>query len=767
MFKRKKRLLALGNKEGSILLTVMVIMTFATILAVGAMSFVQQASRKTFKNVNSQQAYYTASGCLETFVETIMSDENQWATFEQIATGTESTEVNLGVMGKCTIRIDKPATGMIKLTATATTNGSTERVVCHLKANTIPGDAKFDNAIELSGGSGAGYNNINIIGDMAGTNDTNSDPVVYRLRNSPTIYGNYFQYGSIESNNQLKFVESVSGKGVSLTATKFVYFSQNQTSISSQVRKENNSVSNFVNAGNAFVFNGNSSQSEPALGSNSELDLSTGIRPKDVDLFANGVVFGLKNPTNASDPVKVLSTELTALMTEQGDAKPNGGGNDYWQYGNIYCYSEGGTINGDMVADSDKKINITGDVLVEGDLYLTNVSEFNITGNLYVNGTIHWPSNASKLNIKGGGKLYNRLEFNKAAKENPLITYEDLSQSEFLALKTNPRAVRPTLTYDGTKFVYSPEDLLISTDASVSTISTDYLLQVTTAELGTNTTFDDNKANPKSYLDKDTNETINFDLIINSSCYIKKEDLNGINNILINVTETSGDIVLVFESGCALYGKNILVKNETKDLEIVDNKKPSYCYITIDTYQTGATGTVLDADGNIIDRPTGFKTNGYMMIDNLSIVDYDTWNNCLSYITIDGKSGGNKTLNTTNIAIADSYCPDLGFIIMLLTEETHIQSGNQNLIEATIFANRASMHLQNGRSISTCLSADAPKAITTSVIGSVIVEKLTTGEAQYINYCKPSSKSNLANLGGGGALKIKGYEISKYTNSMK
>lgn len=762
-----------SNEDGSVLLAVLTIMTFAALLTATAFSFVRQASNQSFSNVNEKQAYYTASTCLETFVDSILTPGNPyWDDFMEVAeSGGTSLPIDIEGMGTCAISVEKPSgMGYIKVVATAEVNGKKDSVACYLKANTIPKTADFSNAIELTGSGSAGYNNLNVIGDMAGSNNTNLD-MVYSFDNQPTIYGTFFQYGTIENHNHLYFKDSVTGEGTSLTATEYINFSRNDTTIQSNIKKENNSNSNFVNAGKVFTTNA----THTTLGADSAIDPSTGIKIADIDLFAGGVVFGLQNEASSNTAgSKLVARKYSYLSTNSGMQVNFGGGNGYVQYGNIYCYDNGSEMGGDMVVDSSSfKVDIKGDVFVEGDLYIATGAEFKVTGNLYVLGTITGtPQVSVDADRLTAGQLTGMIYCSSYGGAN-----FSLDDATFQSIKTL-RGATPTLEYEGTKYVYYPEDILLSSDANVSTISDKYKAVVTSPDTYSLSTYSGG-----------TYDGVTFDKIVTGSCYIRQSDLNsygGAMSILIRVTDASGDIVIVMEDGLNfMNGKKILVKNDTKVHETSKTMSPSFCYFTVDSYtsiakvepvyKTNPDGSyALDRNGNkqVIDSVhTGFKpSTSIQMNSEFCILDYDTWKNCNVGVSVAGKSCGTKYLNLSGVPdTTDSYDPGLGYIVYLFTEGTTVRANNQALFEGTFYARQATLDVNNGFNVNFYFgNASVDKNVTcdTFAIGSVIASTLLTRNAIYCAYCPPSSKSNLSNVGGSGAETAAGYEVLKYTKDL-
>lgn len=770
LFKRQCK-----NEDGSVLLAVLTIMTFATILASTAFSFVRTASQRSYENVNEKQAYYTASTCLETFIESVLTPNNDnWDDFVTIAeAGGTSDPIEIEGMGTCTIKVQKPSgLGYIKVMSTAEINGMEETVVCYLRAITEPTNAIFENAIELTGKLNSAYDNVHVVGDVAGSNDTNPD-MVYIFDNESVIHGKYFQYGTVQSINHIDFKESITGKGVSFTATKYICFGNNDVNISSNVKKQDNSTSNFIFAGNAFT----TMNTRTTLGKqSSSVDGETGVKSGDLDLFASGIVIDINmNSASATEFSQNVADYFRAL-NNNSDFRIFGIDQSHFvQYGNIYCFANGGVntpgrtdadLAGNMVLDDKAQVTVTGNVFVEGNLYVAPQARLTIKGNLYVKGQILGTTSNITVNadplVSESGRIYCTSYGGKT---------HDLDPAVFDSFKSG-RGATPSAEYEGTKFIYNAEDILISEDENISTISADYKALVT---------------NPDAYgIDRfsaGNYEGINFDLIITDSCYIGQYDLNNINNILVKITNK--DVLVVFEKGTRLdNGRKILVKNDTKHLEESDSLNPSFCYFTVDTYTPSAKVTPIyktDEAGNIVYDKKGRKTiigsehEGFidgatLYMDNCCIGDYDTWRNANVGYQVAGVNCGTQALNLTGAPIDGTYDPVFGYIIMLLTDGTQIKAQNACQIEATVYGREAIIEYNATPPVVRYATGNAasPNYVNhnTFSIGSLVVEKLSIGNNPYLAFCQPSSKSNLANLGGSGADKVMGYEVLKYTKDL-
>ena len=113
---------------------------------------------------------------------------------------------NTDNMGTTTINVkwDGASTNAIVVTCETTYLGQTEQVAAHIstQANTKPAD--FNNTIELTGSGNVSYDNLNVIGDMAGINNTTGK--TYTFANQTSIYGSYLMYGSLVPGTDRKSV---------------------------------------------------------------------------------------------------------------------------------------------------------------------------------------------------------------------------------------------------------------------------------------------------------------------------------------------------------------------------------------------------------------------------------------------------------------------------------------------------------------------------------------------------------------------------------
>ena len=219
--KRKQR-----NKPGVVLFTAVAVMLMLSILLTATVSFVSVNRTKTNDNYKSKQAYLTASSTLESFINQIQTDtaptndptakakqkqvmdnlkklasanSGKGTTTNVSYNGSNGKSDNIGTT-KITVAQESTSVANIVVTCETTYLGKTEKVAAHISTHSVPKPADYTNTIELVGNGGAGYDNLNVIGDMAGINNTTGK--IYRFTNNTSIYGSYLMYGSLEVSTQ-------------------------------------------------------------------------------------------------------------------------------------------------------------------------------------------------------------------------------------------------------------------------------------------------------------------------------------------------------------------------------------------------------------------------------------------------------------------------------------------------------------------------------------------------------------------------------------
>ncbi len=350
-----------ANRKGAVLVTAVAVMIMLSILLTATISFVAQNKKTTNDNYKSQQAYLTASSTLESFIAQIQTDTAptsdpagkaaQQKAIDDLkalanANSGAGTTTNVSYngntdntdnMGTTTINVkwDGASTNAIVVTCETTYLGQTEQVAAHIstQANTKPAD--FNNTIELTGSGNVSYDNLNVIGDMAGINNTTGK--TYTFANQTSIYGSYLMYGSLVPGTggakmvlKPSLVDSTKGSTITISENF-----DGVCNITSSMAK--NTGYNYINIGQKF---------------STKINSSVGGSGKEIDVYC---------------------------------CEANIGGNTYTQYGDMYVKAGTGAYVGNATFDADS-VTINGSLYVEGDLVVNK--NITVTGDVKVGGTI-------------------------------------------------------------------------------------------------------------------------------------------------------------------------------------------------------------------------------------------------------------------------------------------------------------------------------------------------------------------------------------------
>lgn len=350
-----------ANRKGAVLVTAVAVMIMLSILLTATISFVAQNKKTTNDNYKSQQAYLTASSTLESFIAQIQTDTAptsdpagkaaQQKAIDDLkalanANSGAGTTTNVSYngntdntdnMGTTTINVkwDGASTNAIVVTCETTYLGQTEQVAAHIstQANTKPAD--FNNTIELTGSGDVSYDNLNVIGDMAGINNTTGK--TYTFANQTSVYGSYLMYGSLVPGTggarmilKPSLVDSTKGSTITISENF-----NGVCNITSSMPK--NTGYNYVNIGQKFKTTKNS-------------------------------VVG-----DSANKIDVYCCE--AEITE----------NTYTHHGDMYVSTGTGVYLGDAYFSADS-VTIDGSLYVQGDLTVTK--NLKVTGEVKVGGSI-------------------------------------------------------------------------------------------------------------------------------------------------------------------------------------------------------------------------------------------------------------------------------------------------------------------------------------------------------------------------------------------
>lgn len=727
--KRKQR-----NKPGVVLFTAVAVMLMLSILLTATVSFVSVNRTKTNDNYKSKQAYLTASSTLESFINQIQTDtyptnddptakakqkqvmdnlkklasanSGKGTTTTVSYNGGDGKSDNIGTT-KITVAQEGTSVANIVVTCETTYLGKTEKVAAHISTHSVTKPAEYTNTIELVGNGGAGYDNLNVIGDMAGINNTTGK--VYRFTNNTSIYGSYLMYGSLEVSTQplimLKpsLVDEKQGSTVTISENLDV---SNEFRINSTMARADGY--NYVNIGQK-------------LSTSNHMDVgSSGF---DVDLFC---------------------------------CEANIGGNDYTQYGNFYVYKGAGAYNGDATFGAAGQ-TINGSLYVEGDLNVTK--SLKVTGSVYVTGT-----------ITGKDK----------------IVCQASNIHEGAVLSKAGRDAKPQIPVSADAYVYYPEDFFMSSDTNVTTISDQYQAFYN----GKNTkTFNTFASDPSYWNNVDytltelidltgtgakTPVTSRYKLRITSSCTwasdLSFNDFGNGSRILVDVSDTSGDIVIRLQNGLSLdssWSPTIVVRNRSTIIDATTGDRKYNCYFVSDSGSAITLNGIDSVTGK--SKHSGSSTCNYSF-SGLKIFDYDTYVRMYDADTLNNTKGNpgapqsSFVLNPTSVDVAGSYRPSNSSIIFLFAQNTTLSATNNSFFQGSFYSPEAMVNIATSglSGLNVTDSAGGKMTVQCCAVGVVIANSFGNANTAFYVYTKPSTTSVMQNAKGGKDDYAYGYELDRY-----
>ena len=435
----------------------------------------------------------------------------------------------------------------------------------------------------------------------------------------------------------------------------------------------------------------------------------------------------------------------------------NIGGNDYTQYGNFYVYKGAGAYNGDATFGAAGQ-TINGSLYVEGDLNVTN--SLKVTGSVYVTGT-----------ITGKDK----------------IVCQASNIHEGAVLSKAGRDAKPQIPVSADAYVYYPEDFFMSSDTNVTTISDQYQAFYD----GSNTkTFNTFASDPSYWNNVDytltepidltgtgakTQVTSRYKLRITSSCKWAKNDLdfntygNG-SRILVDVSDSSGDIVIMLESGLSLdssWSPTIVVRNRSTIIDATTGDRKYNCYFVSDS------GSAITLNG--IDSVTGKSQHSGSSACNysfkgLKVFDYDTYVRMFDSSVLNNTKGNpglpqsGFVLNPTSVDVAGSYRPKNSSIIFLFGENTTLNATDQSFFQGSFYSPEAMVNIATSglSGLNVTDSAGGKMTVQCCAVGVVIANSFGNANTAFYVYTKPSTTSVMQNAKGGKDDYADGYELDRY-----
>lgn len=535
------------NEKGSMLLTVVSVLSILTIFVMATLTVVAAAQRNTFNNYQEQQAYYTARSGIDSMLA-YLSDSSDavknaqvTALLAQIPNSGDSiisNTVEIDGMGTYQVTVRNNGTSL-SITSESQFGNAISSETVYLTRDTVAGIVPFSKSVEAVGGlSGAGAK-LNVLGDVMSNSIINN----YEFTNTVKVTGAIMHLGDMSFKSSgttvdlTGIIDTTDLKGKTITTGNDLKIPNDMT-ITSSMEKLNNNLGSYLNVGG-------------------ELDVVAAIT--------------IGSPPTGSPPTLIYRD----VDVYCGLAKFTG--SSYMQYGNFYTYSNivkstlltgdvsfdntDVTINGSMYVQGNlsfyngKIIKISGDLVVGGILDIQGC-KVTVGGNVIVNGLIKTPVGSGK--ITDGTGAYKDETSGTLSGSNPIPFPIPASTG------TTNRAFQPKIKDAKEIFNYT---------VTASSLIQKLQPEITNAK---NTVILRNSYNPA--------------IGIVNSCDISKlkfGNVDGItiSEIIINCSTTDIFIYMPdgFNIGDAVDGREIIINNTSDDAD------PHFVYFIGD--QEGATYT--------------------------------------------------------------------------------------------------------------------------------------------------------------------------------
>ncbi len=720
--KRKQR-----NKPGVVLFTAVAVMLMLSILLTATVSYVSVNRTKTNDNYKSKQAYLTASSTLESFINQIQTDtaptndptakaqqkkaidnlkklasanSGKGTTTNVSYNGSNGKSDNIGTT-KITVAQEGTSAKYIVVTCETTYLGKTEKVAAHISTHPVPKPAEYTNTIELVGNGNASYDNINVIGDMAGINNTTGK--VYRFINDTQIYGSYLMYGSLEVTTQPK-----------------IYL---KPSLVDETKGSTVTISENLTVSNEFKV------------------WSTMARADGYNYINIGQKISTSNHFNIGDS----GFEIDLFCSEA-----NIGGNSITQYGNFYVYKGAGAYQGNATFGADSQ-NIYGSLYVEGDLNVTKA--LNVTGSIYVTGTITGKDNITCPNIKEGVVLSKAGR--DARPQIPVSSDEYIYYPEdfFMSSNTDITTISGQYNafYDGSNtktfntFASDPSNVNYTLTEDIDLQGNNVLTPVTS----------------KYTLRIDSSCTWANDLNFNTygngpRILIDVSDTSG--DILIKLNK---DLSLGSEWSPVIVVRN----RSTIDSSTGDRKYNCYFVSDSgSSISLDGIDSVTGKSKHSGSTTTNYNFHTLRVYDYDTYVRMYSADTLKNAKGDPGTPQSSFVLNPTSVDVAGSYRPSNSGIIFLFGEGTTFQVTNNSFIQGSFYSPEAIINIatQGLGGLNVTDSAGGKMTVQCCAVGVIIANSFGNDNTAFYIYTKPSTTSVMQNAKGGKDDSAFGYTLDRY-----
>ncbi len=754
-----------SNKRGVVLYTVVIVSMIAMLLISAIIGFVKVNITETQTAFKQQQAYMTASTCLESFINEIQSVTNTASTeadaiaakedminmLNELASanagkGTESTSIKINGnefstanMGDCTLKVAKESAGSsnIVITATCEYAGVTQTVAAHITTGVGEDPVDYTNAIEITGAGSASYDNLNVIGDMSTIN--NSATAVYTMTNNSTIYGSYFLYGTLETTTQFTIdmrpsLVDAKNNG-SVTVSNSLNVNSNYATFTSIMSKTSNN--NYLNVGNALTVTGGGK-------------VSVGV-PKDTGVTDTDIA--------GHNPVDVYCGSLHI---------GSGANNQYKQYGDLYVCKSDGASSGDLILDSGCEIIINGNAYVEGKLSVNTTKITCYNGKIYCN----------DVEFLNGKTLadYPMIELSSTPQTYSTSRPTIPEKSDFYKYDAEYLLCKP-ITNNGKTFT-SLSEIYNNFYATDSSAITDTLWTIFTEQSNNGTKGNIHASGTRS---DGTDVDAIFFMNIDRSCTIDAsmitEDLGedyktAKRKILITVKDE--DIVIRLKDMTIDKTMLFVVKNDSTD------EDPHYCYFVSDSGIDGKSDLVEGTFKNT-HKPDGGETKfnkvNVSFTQSVGILDFDTYIDMFTVDEIENNASFNgfnnmdssfilnPTASTFTNDTGNTYShPNLSRINVIFTEGCTFSATNNCLFQCEFYCPDANVEIATqGQSLRTTDANGNIQSLPICNIGMVVASNFGNANTAFYVFNKPDTTGGIWSvIKDLESTEVQGFKLQRY-----
>ncbi len=344
------------NQSGSVLVTVVGILSLMLIFVSVAITIASTAHEQTTNEVFRQQAQYSAQSAVNSFVSNISVNNNITNLINSIAVGTsiESDEKYIDGMGNCRITITKNSTDIVTITAKTYYNSATAT-----SSVMILGTPSVSTSVPRFDVSITSYGNTNVSNSFFTTGGVISNQNA-SMPNSSQVTSPVYVNGDLYLSNSASISQGTNNNEFSVVATGNIGMANSISLIA------DSSVTNaYINCGGEIAVPNS---------------VTIGSPSKKINIYTNGI--SISNSVTLYSDVYVYKTA--------GATQAININNSPVIYGDVY-------IDGDL--NMTNSVKIAGNLYVSGKVTLTNTVQ--ITGSVYCNNFV-----ASTTSAIIGGNIY-------------------------------------------------------------------------------------------------------------------------------------------------------------------------------------------------------------------------------------------------------------------------------------------------------------------------------------------------------------------------